>query len=42
VQVDGEVIGFLPMTFAVCPRALTVVMPPHTCPELFVHPPLVD
>lgn len=42
VQVDGEVIGHLPMTFAVCPRALTVVMPPDTCPDLFVHPPLVD
>lgn len=42
VQVDGEVIGFLPMTFAVCPRALTVVMPRESSPELFVHPPLAD
>ncbi|HEX9414905.1 MAG TPA: diacylglycerol kinase family protein [Ktedonobacterales bacterium] len=40
VQVDGEVIGHLPMTFAVCPRALTVIVPKASAPDLFLHPPL--
>jgi diacylglycerol kinase (ATP) len=42
VQVDGEVIGFLPMTFAVCPRALTVIVPRGAPEDLFLHPPLED
>jgi diacylglycerol kinase family enzyme len=42
VQVDGEVIGFLPMTFAVVPRALTVVVPADGPTDLYVHPPVVD
>lgn len=40
VQVDGEVIGTLPMTFAVAPRALTVVVPRDAPSDLFLHPPL--
>jgi YegS/Rv2252/BmrU family lipid kinase len=40
VQVDGEVIGKLPMTFAVCPRALTVILPRREPPDLFAHAPL--
>ena len=42
VQVDGEVIGHLPMTFAVVPRALTVVVPRDAPADLFIHPPLAD
>jgi YegS/Rv2252/BmrU family lipid kinase len=42
VQVDGEVIGFLPMTFAVAPRALTVVVPRTAPADLFIHPPIGD
>jgi YegS/Rv2252/BmrU family lipid kinase len=40
VQVDGEVIGTLPMTFAVVPRALSVVVPAGVATDLFLHPPL--
>jgi YegS/Rv2252/BmrU family lipid kinase len=40
VQVDGEVIGTLPMTFAVVPRALAVVVPADSSSELFLHPPV--
>lgn len=40
VQVDGEVIGYLPMTFTVHPRALTVVVPQHTPDGLFSLPPI--
>jgi diacylglycerol kinase family enzyme len=40
VQVDGEVIGALPMTFAVVPRALAVVVPAEAPADIFVHPPL--
>jgi diacylglycerol kinase (ATP) len=42
VQVDGEVIGALPMTFAVYPRALTVIVPADAPAELFMHPPLAE
>jgi YegS/Rv2252/BmrU family lipid kinase len=42
VQVDGEAIGFLPMTFAACPRALTVVVPHDAPADLFIRPPLAD
>lgn len=40
VQVDGEVIGSLPMTFNVVPNALTVVVPQDAPAELFSRPPL--
>ena len=40
VQVDGEVMGTLPMTFSVSPLALTVIVPPDTHDELFSRPPL--
>ncbi|MGZ3601493.1 MAG: diacylglycerol/lipid kinase family protein, partial [Ktedonobacterales bacterium] len=40
VQVDGEVIGTLPMTFTVMPSALTVVVPKDAPAALFVHEPL--
>jgi YegS/Rv2252/BmrU family lipid kinase len=42
VQADGELIGHLPMTFAVMPRALTVVVPRDARDDLFIHPPLDD
>lgn len=42
VQVDGELIGYLPMTFVVMPRALTVVVPRGAPSDLFIHPPLED
>jgi diacylglycerol kinase (ATP) len=42
VQIDGELIGRLPMTFAVAPRALTVIVP-HAAPsDLFRHPHLAE
>jgi diacylglycerol kinase (ATP) len=40
VQVDGEVIGTLPMTFSVAPLALTVIVPKDAPAELFSRPPL--
>ncbi|MFI5274890.1 MAG: diacylglycerol/lipid kinase family protein [Ktedonobacterales bacterium] len=40
VQVDGEVIGTLPMTFSAAPSALTVIVPPDALPALFSRPPL--
>jgi diacylglycerol kinase (ATP) len=40
VQVDGELIGTLPMTFSVAPRALTVIVPHDAPEELFSRPPL--
>jgi diacylglycerol kinase family enzyme len=39
VQVDGELIGRLPMTFAVAPAALTVIVPPDAPPHLFCREP---
>jgi diacylglycerol kinase (ATP) len=42
VQVDGEVIGTLPMTFSVAPGALSVVVPRDAQPKLFLHAPLAD
>lgn len=42
VQVDGEWIGHLPMTFVVVPRALTVLVPRDAPADLFLHPPLED
>jgi diacylglycerol kinase (ATP) len=35
VQVDGEVIGHLPMTFAVAPQALRVILPASAPSDLF-------
>ena len=40
IQVDGEVIGSLPMTFSVVPSALTVVVPEDAPAALFSRPPL--
>ena len=40
VQVDGEVIGTLPMTFTAAPNALTVVVPKEAPAALFLHEPL--
>ena len=39
VQVDGEVIGYLPMTFTVAPLALSVIVPRPTPSGLFIHAP---
>jgi YegS/Rv2252/BmrU family lipid kinase len=39
VQVDGEVIGYLPMTFSVAPQALSVIVPRNTPTGLFSHAP---
>lgn len=41
VQVDGEVIGRLPMTFTVAPRALRVILPTDSPRELFSAQPEV-
>lgn len=40
VQVDGELIGTLPMSFSVSPLSLTVIVPPDAPDELFSLPPL--
>jgi diacylglycerol kinase family enzyme len=42
VQVDGEVVGTLPMSFSVAPLALTVIVPQNTHDELFSLPPLAN
>jgi diacylglycerol kinase family enzyme len=42
VQIDGELIGNLPMTFAVAPRALTVIVPYDAPSDLFQHPHLAE
>ncbi|HEX8995470.1 MAG TPA: diacylglycerol kinase family protein [Ktedonobacterales bacterium] len=39
VQVDGEVIGYLPMTFTVAPQALSVIVPRNTPAGLFSRAP---
>jgi len=41
VQVDGEVIGSLPMTFSVVPQALNVIVPTDAPTDLFLHAPVV-
>jgi diacylglycerol kinase family enzyme len=41
VQVDGEVIGTLPMTFNVAPGALEVIVPAHAPSELFAQEPVL-
>ena len=38
VQVDGEVIGTLPMTFSIAPAMLTVVVPRTVASDLFSRP----
>ncbi len=40
VQVDGEVIGTLPLTVSVAPQALTVIVPEHAPTALFSREPL--
>lgn len=40
VQVDGELVGKLPMSFSVAPLALTVIVPEETSDGLFSLPPL--
>lgn len=40
VQVDGEVVGKLPMTFSVVPLALTVIVPRKAPSALFVRDPV--
>ena len=40
VQVDGEVIGTLPMTFSIVPGALNVIVPADAPPELFAREPV--
>jgi len=40
VHVDGEFLGHLPMTFAVAPAALTVIVPPDAPPHLFCREPI--
>ena len=39
VQVDGEVIGYLPMTFGIAPQALSVIVPRATPTGLFGRAP---
>lgn len=39
VQVDGEVIGYLPMTFSVAPLAISVIVPRNAPAGLFSRPP---
>ncbi|MGH2502542.1 MAG: diacylglycerol/lipid kinase family protein [Ktedonobacterales bacterium] len=39
VQVDGEVIGYLPMTFSVAPQALSVIVPRDAPAGLFSRAP---
>ena len=40
VQVDGEVLGTLPMSFSIAPLALTVIVPQDAHDEIFSLPPL--
>jgi YegS/Rv2252/BmrU family lipid kinase len=40
VQVDGELIGKLPMSFSIAPLALTVIVPSDAPEDLFSLPPL--
>ncbi|MGE5335182.1 MAG: diacylglycerol/lipid kinase family protein [Nitrososphaerota archaeon] len=40
VQVDGEVLGTLPMSFSIAPLALTVIVPQDAHGEIFSLPPL--
>jgi len=40
VQVDGDVIGTLPMTFSIIPRSLSVIVPANTPEDIFHRPEL--
>jgi diacylglycerol kinase family enzyme len=40
VQVDGELVGHLPMTFSLAPGALTVIVPASSDEPVFSRPPL--
>lgn len=40
VQVDGELVGTLPMSFSIAPLSLTVIVPQDAPPELFGLPAL--
>jgi diacylglycerol kinase family enzyme len=40
VQVDGEVIGTLPMTFSIVPRSLSVIVPVNAPEDIFHLPEL--
>jgi diacylglycerol kinase (ATP) len=40
VQVDGDVIGTLPMTFSIVPRSLSVIVPANTPEDIFHRPEL--
>ena len=42
VQVDGEVIGSLPMTFSIVPQALNVIVPADAPADLFIHAPIAE
>ena len=42
VQLDGDVIGHLPMTFSVVPHALSVIVPANTPEDIFHRPELTD
>jgi YegS/Rv2252/BmrU family lipid kinase len=42
VQVDGEVIGTLPMTFSIAPHALRVIVPASAPSDLFERDPLAQ
>jgi diacylglycerol kinase (ATP) len=42
VQLDGDVIGHLPMTFSVVPHALSVIVPANTPEDIFHRPELID
>ena len=40
VQVDGDVIGTLPMTFSIVPRSLSVIVPANAPEDIFHRPEL--
>ena len=42
VQLDGDVIGHLPMTFSLVPQALSVIVPANTPEDIFHQPELLD
>ncbi len=42
VQVDGDVIGWLPMTFTIVPSSLSVIVPANSPEDIFSHPPTAE
>jgi YegS/Rv2252/BmrU family lipid kinase len=42
VEVDGELHGYLPMTFSIMPNALTVVLPHNAPADLFIRQPITS